>query len=128
MKSLVLVCLTISLFTCVTSCTNKSFDKLYPSTATCDTTTIMYSRDIVPIVVANCYGAGTSCHNTSGISGFDYTTYAGIVVNIMDGALLTDINFTPTRGHNNMPKDANKLSQCDIDKFTRWVNEGYPNN
>ena len=110
-------------------CYNNSYNKLYPATpAVCDTTSITYLHDIAPIIAANCYGAGTSCHNTGGISGFDYTTYSGVVTNIISGALLNDINFTPLRGNNNMPKDANKLAQCDINKITRWINEGYPDN
>ncbi len=116
----------------VSSCYNDKYDKLYPpvATTTCDTTTITYSHDIAPIISSNCFSPGNGCHDAAGssTSGYNYTTYAGLVVNVTDGALLTDINFAPTKGHNNMPKNANQLAQCDINKITRWVNQGYQNN
>ena len=120
---------TIGILAGINGCYSNSYNKLYPSTtSTCDTTSISYLHDIVPIIIANCYGPGSSCHNVGGISSFDYSTYTGVVVNITDGAFLNDINFTPLRGNNNMPKDANKLAQCDINKITRWINEGHQNN
>jgi hypothetical protein len=48
--------------------------------------------------------------------------------NALSGWLVSDINFTPTRGHNNMPKNGTQLPACDINKITRWVNEGAQNN
>ncbi len=123
--------LTITLLTGMLACTNKSYDKLYPAgtNTSCDTTrTISYATDIAPIIQANCYGAGNSCHNTGGVSNFPYTTYEGLMVNVSDGALLNDINFTPLRGNSNMPKDGSKLPQCHINLITKWINEGAPNN
>jgi len=129
MKVLVLIILAIVFVSGITSCYNNKFDQVYASPAsTCDTTSITYSHDIAPIIIANCYGAGSSCHNVGGISGFDYTSYTGVIVNVPSGALLNDINWTPLRGNNDMPKDAGKLDQCDINKITRWIDEGYPDN
>lgn len=134
MKGLVLIFFVFVSTVVVSSCYNDKYDKLYPATpattTTCDTTTITYAHDIQPIIAANCYNVGGGCHDAAGssTSGFNYTTYAGLVVNITDGSLLTDINFTPTRGHNPMPKGGTQISACDINKITRWVNQGYQNN
>jgi hypothetical protein len=134
MKGLFFLLLIFACAMCFSSCYNDKYDKLYPAitttTTTCDTTTITYSHDVQPIIAANCYNPGGGCHDAAGssVSGFNYTTYAGLVVNITDGSLLTDINFTPTRGHNSMPKGGTQLSACDINKITRWINQGYQNN
>jgi len=119
---------------CLSGCYNDKYDKLYPATpanaTTCDTTTITYSKDVSPIIVSNCYNPGNGCHDAAGsaTSGFDYTKFSILAGNVADGSLLTDINFTPTRGHNTMPKNGTQLSQCDINKITRWINDGYPDN
>jgi hypothetical protein len=132
MRSFLPVLSVIIIATCISSCYNDKYDKLYPPAAatTCDTATITYSHDIAPIIASGCYSPGNGCHDAAGssVSGYNYTTYDGLIVNIQDGALLPDINFTPTKGHNSMPKGGNQLAQCDINKITRWVNQGYPNN
>jgi hypothetical protein len=112
------------------SCYNDKADKLYPApVTTCDTTTISYSHDIAPIVIASCYSPGNGCHDAAGAatSGFDYqSSVTAIQSNALSGTLLGDINWLPR--HNNMPKNGSKLSDCEINKMTRWVNEGAPNN
>jgi len=134
MKNLALILLTLIFISCITSCYNNKYDQLYPAktaASTCDTTAIIsYSQDIAPIVATNCYSPGNGCHDAagSGVSGYNYTSYSGLIVNIPDGALLNDINWTPLRGGNDMPKNGNQLTQCDIDKITKWINEGYPDN
>jgi hypothetical protein len=112
------------------SCYNDKYDKLYPASpvVSCDTTTITYAHDIQPIIVANCYSPGNGCHDAlgSGASGYDYATSIGpLQTNANDGTLLGDINWLPR--HNQMPKNGNKLSDCDINKITRWVNLGAKN-
>jgi hypothetical protein len=119
----------------ISGCYNDKYSKLYPNipsgTTTCDTTTITYSGDIKPIIVANCYSPGNGCHDAVGsaTSAYDYeTSVIALQGNALDGALVTDINFMPTKGHNTMPKNGTQLPACDINKITRWVNEGAPNN
>jgi hypothetical protein len=114
-------------------CYNDKYNKLYPATTTttttCDTTTIAYTKDIKPIIVANCYSPGNGCHDAAGsaTSGFDYQTSATVLIsNATSGLLLADITWQPR--HNQMPKGGAMLPGCDIAKITRWVNEGAPNN
>lgn len=110
-------------------CYNDKSDKLYPtpSTTTCDTTAITYSTDVLPIITTYC-NTGSSCHSSGSTSGYDFSTYAGLndVANV--DLLLNDINGTPSTGHSAMPKNSTKLSDCNINKITRWVNLGALNN
>ncbi len=116
------------------SCYNDKADKLYPAssaTNTCDTTTIKYSTDIQPII--NQYCAINGCHNTSGdatTGNRDYTIFATVQSEATQSLILNDINGNPgqIRGQNSMPLNLPALSSCDINKITRWVNEGAPNN
>ena len=127
MKKLMLVAVLLLI---LGSCYNDKYDKLYPRPATtCDTTTIKYSADIAPIITANCAISG--CHNTAGnavTGGLDYTIFTVLQGNALNGSVVSDINGLPTRGHNAMPLNLPKLPACDINKITRWVNEGAPNN
>jgi hypothetical protein len=121
--------LAILLLVALGGCYNDKYDKVFPSATACDTTNITYSNDIAPIIAANCAIAG-GCHDVAGsaISGHNYTTYAGVKAVASNDFIITDINWTPISGHNNMPKNGIKLPDCDIDKITKWVNEGVPDN
>jgi hypothetical protein len=135
MKKITLGAATILLI--FAGCYNDKYDKLYPpppiSTNTCDTNkTISYDTVIKPIIVASCYNptAGT-CHNAVGsaVSRFNYeTSITALQANAASGALVTDITWQHTAGHNNMPLGSSQLSACDINEIIRWVNEGAPNN
>ena len=117
-------------------CYNDKYDKLYTlppaTTTTCDTSgTLSYANDIEPIIASNCFSPGNGCHDATGssVSGYNYqTSIISLQSNAQNGSLLSDINFMPTRGHNSMPLNGAQLSTCDIDKITRWANEGAPNN
>jgi len=113
------------------SCYNDKYDKLYPATVvvTCDTTNVSFAASIQPILTANCNIAG-GCHDAAGVavSGYDFTNFTIFHLLAANSSVVTDINGTPTAGHNAMPKDLPKLSQCDINKITAWVNQGAQNN
>ncbi len=132
MKRSVIIGLVCIAIIAINSCSNNKYDKLYPITTTqvvtCDTSTISYSKDIVPIVQNYCYTPGAGCHDAYGAatSGYNFTTYAGIQGVSLSRLLLGDINWAS--GNNEMPKNAAKLSACDINKFTRWINQGALNN
>lgn len=108
------------------SCYNDKYDKLYPApVVTCDTTNVSFAKDIMPILKASCNIPG-GCHDAAGAltSGYDFTTYATFKFQATHEALINDINHTPVTGRSAMPKNLPKLAQCDIDKMTRWVNQG----
>ena len=108
------------------SCYNDKADKLYvqPTVTACDTSGgITFSGTVNPIIQANCGTNNSSCHATGAISGFDYTTYAGIYRNATSGLLLPAIQHTASNGQY-MPLNAPQLSACDIEKIAAWVGEG----
>jgi len=128
MKKIVLI---ITILAALSGCYNRKADKLYPTppATVCDTSgVISYATDITPIIIAHCYNDGSNgCHDRlgAGVSGYNYTTYAGLVVNASDGNLLNDL----LRGvPHMMPKNGVPLATCDIEKIVKWVHEGYPDN
>ena len=130
MKKLMIVA---GIFLLFGSCYNDKFDKLYPAPAvvvTCDTTAVSFANDIMPILTANCNIAG-GCHDAAGsaVSGYDFSGgYDIFHFQAKTDILINDINGTPSAGHNAMPKNLPKISQCDINKMTAWVNQGALNN
>lgn len=110
------------------SCYNDKGDKLYPVPAavTCDTTvSISYANDLMPILNANCNLSG--CHDAASASGgYDFTKYSAMQEAAANGHLLGDINWQP--GFLPMPQARPKLSDCEINKISRWVARGAKNN
>jgi len=130
MKKIILIGVVL-LFIGTIGCYNDKYDQLYvsPATVTCDTTAVSFANDILPILNANCNIAG-GCHDAAGqsTSGYNFTTYAGFQPVASYDYVVSDINWTPTRGHNDMPKTGSKISQCDINIITAWVDQGALNN
>ena len=124
------VVLSISVLSCialgVTGCYNDKYDQLYPAApvTTCDTTAVSYATVIVPILNQSCNISG--CHDPAGAStsGFDFTVYNTLKRQGTNGNLVGDISWAS--GHNAMPKSGSKISDCDINKITAWVNQGCP--
>ncbi len=123
MKKLIAI---IGLALVTAGCYNDKYDKLYPTgSVACDTTTVTFSNDIVPILTAKCNTAG--CHDVATASGgYTLTTYAGAKVPALSGKMLGSVNWSA--GFSAMPKNLPKLSTCEINKITRWVNQGALNN
>jgi len=90
----------------------------------CDTVNITFTGEITNIMTINCF----SCHAGTadlgaGIQLDDYSTLKAYSDN---GLLLSSI--TQDGGTSFMPKDAAKLSDCEISKFEAWINRGAPQN
>ena len=103
-------------------CYYDSEEELY---GTCNTTNMSYSQNITNIFQNN---SCMNCHGnpTSNGAPFSLVTYADVKAQVDAGRLLGAINHQV--GFAPMPKDAPKLSQCDINKVTSWVLSGAPNN
>lgn len=110
-----------------TRCQSSKKELLQSVTPTCDTTNVTYLATIQPILSANCYEChGSAVYQTQG-NGNSLEDYSHVLNYAQPGGLLVnDISHTP--GHNFMPKDRAKLSDCDIAKIKKWVNAGAPNN
>jgi len=104
----------------ISSCSNDSEDMLAPS---CDTSNVTYSGTIVSLLTANCY----ACHSgTTPVAPFRLDSHAAVAVQAGNGKLIGAISHNA--GFSPMPKNAPKLSDCNIAKIKKWVNAGFPNN
>ena len=97
--------------------------ELYPTdpTQTCDTLNVNYTTRIEPIIRTNCY----ECHAGSAAAGGNimlegYTNLKNFDGDQLYGAVSHAAGFSP------MPKDGNKLSDCDIAAIKKWIDTGKP--
>ena len=90
----------------------------------CDTLGDMkFAMHVTPILQANC----TGCHSASSAGGgIDLTAYAGVQAVVANGKLVGAINHT-TR-FSAMPKNGNKLSECNIVTIQKCIQSGAQNN
>lgn len=101
-------------------CFYDNEEELYPGG--CDTTNVSYSKSIKPIFTANC----NSCHYTGNSEGYPATdNYNDVKKNIVK--ITNSINYTQNSPIK-MPKDAPKLSDCELTRIDIWVRNGMPNN
>ncbi len=111
------------------SCKSTNETDLYA----CDTTSVTFSNDIVPILENKCY----KCHSDANASlfgdgidleGYDdlmnYVTYAPTGKPIVLANVQHD---TSHPDHSPMPKGDDMLPQCEIDKIEAWINKGSKN-
>ena len=121
----IIALLVAGLFVVAVSNTGCYYDKeeiLYPQTV-CDTANVTYSGSVVPILLSNC----TVCHGGSTPSaGIKLDTYADVKVQVTNGrlwgAVSQAVSFSP------MPKNATKMSTCNLTKIKKWIDAGAPNN
>jgi len=112
---LVLIVITIS------SCTYNSEEDLYPEVPIEDD--ISYLTDVLPIIETNCYG----CHDAVAMNGgINLEGYDNLVIRVEEGSLLGSIKHEADWLA--MPLSASKLSDSQISKIEKWVEDGYPNN
>jgi uncharacterized membrane protein len=90
---------------------------------TCDSTQFKFSANINPIIATYC----TGCHSGASASGsIDLSTYANVKVQANNGRLAGAVSHAA--GYSAMPKDAAKLSDCQITQIKKWVAAGALNN
>lgn len=107
----------------LSSCYYDKEELLYPGQSVCDTTLITYSQTVVPIISSNCLGCHAGANASASIRLDNYTGVKNVASN---GLLLGAINHAA--GFSPMPKNGNKLSDCNITKIRLWVEAGTPNN
>ena len=89
----------------------------------CDTTNVTFSGSVFPIVETYCL----SCHNGNSPGGGIYLrNYNDLVAVANNGKLMGSIRHD--QGYSPMPKNGNKLSDCQISTFNIWIKNGTPNN
>ena len=122
MSALIGCCMVLVFFT---GCYYDKADQVYPvNGGTCDTSVVRLSVELESIMAAHCY----ACHGgTADLGGgIQLQVYDYIKAYADNGLLLSSL--THDGGASNMPKDAAKLSDCDISKFRIWIDAGAPQN
>lgn len=108
------------------ACFYDKADMVYPSiAATCDTTTVTYSNQIVSILNAQCnYCHGAAANSIGG--GIYLNTYAALKPYVTNGSFLNSILQNGKASA--MPKNGAKMDNCSILKIQSWINKGALNN
>ncbi len=96
--------------------------KNIPCGGTCETSNVTYTNTIALILETNCY----TCHKGTAANGggIPLDTYDGVKAKGISNQLYPAVAQT---GVIKMPKGGAKLSDCNIAKIKKWIDEGYPN-
>jgi uncharacterized membrane protein len=94
-----------------------------PSFGTCDTTNVKFASFISPLVVNKCQG----CHSaTNAGGGIKLDNYAAIKASVQTGKFWGSMVYLA--GVSKMPKAADKLPTCELNKIKAWIDRGALNN
>jgi len=95
--------------------------EIYGGNVTCNPDLFTYSGRVSPIISDYCL----PCHSQSqGSGGVVLEGFTNVRNSAVAGTLLCSINHTCAQ----MPKNAAKLSDCDINAVQAWVDAGAPEN
>lgn len=116
--------LPLLLFAGLSACINDKMQVATPI-STCDTASVTYTATIRPLTDQHCALSG--CHTSADqAGGYDLSTHTGLKDIADDGKLLGSIRHQT--GYSSMPQNADKLDDCTIAKYAKWVAAGAPNN
>lgn len=126
MKKSILFFLILSIITVLVSCYNDNLSEMTPSSGvaggSCDTTGVMtYSAHVSVVLKTNC-GTSNSCHSIRNTSGYDLSSYQGVKAVAASGKLISSITWTGSATR--MPESGPKMSECNILKIQKWVDQG----
>ncbi len=89
----------------------------------CDTTNVSYSKQIVNILVDNCY----QCHQGPGASsGIDFSNYNAFKGWAQSPYVIGNITSAP--GFIPMPYGGPPMDNCQINTIIAWIHQGAQNN
>jgi len=122
-RNLVMV---LSAMLALNSCYNDNKEELYqnqPSEVICDTSNINHTDTIQAILATNCGTAG--CHSAQSLqSGLNLEAYTDAATIANDGRLVGRI----TGSSGPIMPPSGQLPACEIEKLTKWANDGAPEN
>ena len=101
------------------SCYRDKEDLLY-GTDNCDTTTVSFTADIMPIINNSCATVGCHVQGGSGVGIFE--NYTQIKSKVDDGSFEQRVVV-----QQDMPPSG-PLSDCQIKHIKKWINDGAPDN
>ncbi len=130
LSSLLVVALLAAGLVGVESCASENLQDLSGADVLpCDTTVLAtYALQVQPII--DKYGcAGAACHSPGGqglaVTGFNYQTAAGFQAAARSGQLLGALERRT--GFSPMPKNQDRISDCDLATIKRWIRLGAKN-
>ncbi len=111
----------------LSACYYDNEEELYPedpgSSTSCDTTNVSYELAVLPILDTHCL----NCHDEAAASGnVVLEGHANVMREANSGRLLGAISHSP--GFSPMPRNANKLPDCEILTIQAWISQGAQNN
>lgn len=115
LKYLFLCALVLAFFSCGDGEEDPMVDE-------CNTDNITYTNTVATIFNSTCATPG--CHVGPNTATFPLENYAQSVLAVGFGQIVDAINHASNVEP--MPRGADKLEQCDIDKITAWINAGAP--
>lgn len=112
----------IPLMVLSTACSFDNEEDLFADEV-CLTDDVTFSGFVKPLIDRSC----SSCHNSALASGnVNLETFSTIKPVIEDGRFLGTIHHRP--GFSPMPQGGPKLSDCELSKIERWIEDGFPDN
>jgi len=123
MKNIFLFKLLISSLLLSVGCYYDNEEQVYPTPEECNTEGVTFSGPVLDIITKNCF----PCHTDAVLTGnVTLEGYDNVKKYVDNGKLVGVINHR--QGFSFMPKNREKLLDCDIAKIEEWVNQGAPNN
>ena len=117
--------LAASLLMLALACSKTNEEELKASSIPCNTDSVSYSKDIVPLFqnyCAGCHGNG----NTAGSGGINLDSYLNLKVYADNGKLVGNVTHAP--GFIPMPYGQPKMPDCQVNTIVAWVSQGTKNN
>lgn len=106
----------------VSGCSKESADRL-AGASSCDTSSVSYSKQILPILEDNCY----TCHQGNNPpSGIDLSDFSILQTHVKNGDLKSAV--THTGSVTPMPYGLPMLPSCEVNTIVAWVDQGALNN
>ena len=114
-----------------TGCSSNSKEVLNANDTTkpiCDSLIVQYANTIKPILAANCNICHSTINSGSLGGGIILDNYISVFnwVDTTTGSNLGTLYQNVLSGR--MPKNASKLSACEIGKISKWIRTGAKNN
>ena len=117
----------IAFIATMAGCYYDSEEALYPTVSTtCDLTNVTFSGTVTPILQASCFTCHSNANAASSGGGVKIQNYADVLVLANNGKLMGTI--THASGYQAMPQGGGKLSDCEISKLQKWIDNGKLNN
>lgn len=110
------------------SCYYDKEETLYPkSSSGCEDTPVTYTASIVPILNQYCISCHSAAANQTLGGGYNLEGYDNVKQYAApNGLLIKSVMFDPSVSP--MPDGGPQLPACDLEKISKWVNAGAPNN